>query len=108
MPWAVWRWVCLRGAGFPATDLLQLASEECGAAADSMIEAGADKDRAREHLMTALDSELSTAAPDEYEHLREQTRAIRQRLKKNKLPEPLSVGPRATEAIGRRRVVLVL
>src|SRR6185369_14951579 len=26
MPWAVWRWVCLRGAGFPATDLLQLAS----------------------------------------------------------------------------------
>ena len=100
MPWAVWRWVCLRGAGFPATDLLQLASEECGAAADSMIEAGADKDQAREHLMTALDSELANAAPDEYEHLREQTRAIRQRLKKNKLPEPLSVGPRATEAIG--------
>src|ERR1044072_8702373 len=96
MPWAVWRWVCLRGAGFPATDLLQLASEECAAAADSMIKAGEDKDRARENLMPALDSELSTVAPDEYEHLREQTRLVRQRLKKNKLPEPLNQNGRAS------------
>jgi Lantibiotic dehydratase, N terminus len=100
MPWAVWRWVCLRGAGFPATDLLQLASSKCAAASDAMIGAGEDKDRAREGLMSALDAELSTATPDEYESLREQTRAIRQRLKKNKLPEQLSVGPGATEAIG--------
>jgi len=99
MPWAVWRWVCLRGAGFPATDLLQLASSECAAAADSLIEAGEDKDRAREDLMSALDAELSTATPDEYEALREQARAIRQRLQKNRLPDHLSVGPRATEAI---------
>ncbi len=99
MPWAVWRWVCLRGAGFPAGDLLQLSSSDCAAASDAMIEAGEAKDRARADLMSALDAELSAASPDEYEQLREQTRAIRQRLKKNKLPEQLSVGPRATEAI---------
>jgi hypothetical protein len=29
--WALWRCVCLRGAGFPASDVLKLGSAECAA-----------------------------------------------------------------------------
>jgi hypothetical protein len=36
--WALWRWVALRGAGFPAEQVLQLAAPECGAAASDLIE----------------------------------------------------------------------
>src|SRR5256885_1681054 len=37
-PWAVWRWVALRGAGFPARQVLELASPECAAAADQLLQ----------------------------------------------------------------------
>ena len=33
--WAVWRWMALRGAGFPASEVLKLAAPECAAAADT-------------------------------------------------------------------------
>src|ERR1051326_9152550 len=36
--WALWRTVCLRGAGFPATGVLKLATPECAAAADHVLE----------------------------------------------------------------------
>lgn len=33
--WAVWRWVALRGAGFPAAEVLKLAApDQCVALAD--------------------------------------------------------------------------
>ena len=31
--WALWRWVALRGAGFPAAQILRLAEIDCGRAA---------------------------------------------------------------------------
>ena len=37
--WALWRWVALRGAGFPAAQIHQLAEPECGRAARQLIEA---------------------------------------------------------------------
>ena len=37
--WALWRWIALRGAGFPAKQVLQLADLECGSAARELIEA---------------------------------------------------------------------
>src|SRR5215213_9655599 len=37
--WALWRWVALRGAGFPAAQIDQLADPECARAARQLIEA---------------------------------------------------------------------
>ncbi len=37
--WAMWRCVCVRGAGFPVHQALQLAVPECAAAADQLIQA---------------------------------------------------------------------
>jgi hypothetical protein len=35
--WAFWRWACLRGAGFPAHLVEQLAASDCAAAADDIL-----------------------------------------------------------------------
>src|SRR5215469_748656 len=62
-PWAVWRWVALRSAGFAADDVLTLASPDCSAAADRFLQmqSGAAQDefdllfsRAREAASRAL------------------------------------------------------
>jgi hypothetical protein len=37
--WAMWRCVCVRGAGFPAHQALALAAPECATAADRLIQA---------------------------------------------------------------------
>lgn len=37
--WAMWRCVCVRGAGFPARQALALAAPECAASADRLIQA---------------------------------------------------------------------
>jgi hypothetical protein len=37
--WAAWRWVCLRGAGFPIDHLADLASPACARAADRLVAA---------------------------------------------------------------------
>src|SRR5215813_10214615 len=37
--WALWRWAALRGAGFPAAQIHQLAEPECGRVARQLVEA---------------------------------------------------------------------
>lgn len=38
-PWGLWRWVCVRGAGFPAQDVLKLGLPEVAAAARHLLAA---------------------------------------------------------------------
>src|SRR5947207_5379458 len=60
--WAMWRQVGLRGAGFPARLVLQLAVPECAATADRLmwIEAAAHqaRDALADALTTALDARM--------------------------------------------------
>jgi hypothetical protein len=51
--WALWRCVCLRGAGFPASRVLDLSAPDCAAAADRQLEAEA---AVRRSLTNALGS----------------------------------------------------
>lgn len=46
--WTVWKWGRVRGAGFPARDVLQLASPEAAAAADRQLARGDRTDLDRE------------------------------------------------------------
>lgn len=56
--WALWRNVCLRGAGFPATGVLKLATPDCAVAADRVLEAEKAVDRACTAALTAVNERL--------------------------------------------------
>src|SRR5438067_1918215 len=63
--WALWRWVGLRGAGFPAAQVLKLGAPECAAAADALIEAEAEAEEARAAAVAAVRAKLFRSAGDE-------------------------------------------
>lgn len=62
--WALWRTVCVRGAGFPASRILKIADAECAAAADHLNAIEAEAERLRESALEALRSELEAAGKD--------------------------------------------
>lgn len=59
--WSVWRWTCLRGAGFPASLVQRLAASEAAEAADALFAAQAEAERAREAAVEALTTALRAA-----------------------------------------------
>jgi hypothetical protein len=56
--WSLWKWFCLRGAGFPADQVLALANEAAASAADVVTEheqqVAAARRKAREELQPIL------------------------------------------------------
>ncbi len=65
-PWALWRDVCIRGAGFPAQDVLKLAVPTCATAADAL----ADAEKAAQTIRDEIDAVLAAKTS----HLLEQMR----------------------------------
>src|SRR5579863_9667228 len=61
--WAMWRCVCVRGAGFPVRQALELAVPECAASADRLIQA---EDEAR-CANNEISHERLNAAQEGYE-----------------------------------------
>ena len=49
--WALWRWVALRGAGFPIARILKLAAPRTAAAADAILESERDEGTDRLELL---------------------------------------------------------
>ncbi len=60
--WALWRWVCLRGAGFPVEAVLKLSNPAAATAADKILEAEDLESEARETALQAAWHEFETAA----------------------------------------------
>ncbi|HKG23471.1 MAG TPA: hypothetical protein VKC34_16345, partial [Blastocatellia bacterium] len=91
--WKVWRWVGLRGAGFPFKEVLRFSASECGKLADRLIEAEDEAVLAWEAAQEALRHELDGASGEKRVVL---VRAMKD-LKKGKVPkdpEPLAfAGP---------------
>src|SRR5580704_1612865 len=56
--WAMWRWVCLRGAGFPASDVIKLSSPQCAGAADAIFAAEEALTRKRAEALDAVNKGL--------------------------------------------------
>jgi hypothetical protein len=52
--WGLWRWVCLRGAGFPVHDVLELAAPHAAAAATQLLDAEANHARCQAELLETL------------------------------------------------------
>lgn len=88
-PWRVWRQVGLRGAGFPADDVLRLAEPGCAAAADRLIEAAAEADRLRESALDtfrdALDALRAAGDWEDLDRRKPLLRAI-SRVRKGRSP----------------------
>jgi hypothetical protein len=59
--WALWRTVCVRGAGFPASDVLQIADPACAAAADRLAAVEEETETLRQAAQGALHGELRAA-----------------------------------------------
>jgi hypothetical protein len=63
--WALWRCVCLRGAGFPSDGVLRLSAPAAAAAADLMLSAETDLDQARAAANAVFNSELDRMRRDQ-------------------------------------------
>ncbi|MEK6278953.1 MAG: lantibiotic dehydratase [Acidobacteriota bacterium] len=78
--WAVWRWVCLRGAGFPVEEVLKLSNPAAATAADKILEAEDLESEAREAALQAARHEFEISAS----HERRQALKLIDRLKTGK------------------------
>ena len=94
--WALWRSACLRGAGFPATGVLKLATPDCAAAADRVLDAEKAVERARAVALTAVNErldELRREAQWEEKGRREPLVSALQAIKAGKPPRMLDAEP---------------
>jgi len=98
--WALWRSVCLRGAGFPASQVLKLSAPRCAAAADQLLELEAEAEPARQNALRVIGLTLDDLRV-RGEWGKSKTRAALfqaiRLLKSRKLPQPFgedaSIGP---------------
>jgi len=91
--WAMWRTLCVRGAGFPAAEVLRLADAGCAAAADRLAASEDDAEGLRQRALAALRGELEGSGKDGLDRI---VKAIH-RVKKGR-PSPgvgLAVGTAA-------------
>ena len=65
--WAMWRWVALRGAGFAARKVLEIADPDCAAAADSLNSLEAEAGRTKKMAISALKEERNKVDASERE-----------------------------------------
>lgn len=94
--WALWRTVCLRGAGFPASDVHKLATLACAATADAVLDAEEAVARAHRKALEEVNEQLDvlrrTAEWDDKAKRAPLVTAL-QSLKMEKLPKPIENQP---------------
>jgi hypothetical protein len=59
--WSIWRWFSLRGAGFPVSEVLKLATPDCAAAADRLLSLEDEANLAWQAARVALRREMDEA-----------------------------------------------
>jgi hypothetical protein len=104
--WGVWRWVGLRGAGFPANQVLRLADADCARSADTVI----DADRHVEHMhgqalavVNAALDELRAGQGWDDPQQKKPLLAILRSLKKRQAAQPASAPPALATALADLR-----
>lgn len=83
--WAMWRTAVVRGAGFPASDVLKLSDIECASAVDKIFQAEEEAQRTRSKAIDVLWSDIEK---DKDSGQRAQLERVLRRLQKSKLPQP--------------------
>lgn len=85
--WALWRWVALRGAGFSAEQMLQLADDECVRAARQLIAAEDVAEEVRRQTVAHFKRVEQETDADDVE-TRTAARKVLRGIWKGKLPRP--------------------
>ncbi len=93
--WALWRTFAVRGAGFPAADVLRLADAACAAAADRLSAAEAAAERLRQTALEVLRGELPSVGKS---RLDPRVKAIR-RLERRQPAAAAGLGRSAAAAL---------
>jgi hypothetical protein len=104
--WAAWRWVCVRGAGFPASGVLALGAEACAAAADRAVRAESDAAHARRRALEELERQRAGARPGDEPERHDPLVRVARRVRKGRLPEHSEAAvlpPEAAAAVERLR-----
>ncbi len=100
--WAAWRWFVLRGAGFPAAVVSDLAEPECSAAAHKLIEAETVLASAFNSTISAFENEVErmSRGGEVLVQLRQSpvVKALR-RLRQRKLPASEGLDPRLLDLL---------
>src|SRR5437667_7095276 len=105
--WALWRYAGLRGAGFPASEELRLASPRWSVACDRILEAEDNARRARNHTLALLDDALGRLESGQASVDEGAEKALlkaKRALKAGKLPNPLPDLQEAGDAAGSLRI----
>lgn len=88
-PWALWRCICLRGAGFPARDVMRLAvCPEVLQAVNDVLQAEADADAVAEKVVHEVDEALAANNRREDRRKRARLRKLKERVLERAQPEP--------------------
>lgn len=88
--WFLWQCAALRGSGFPAQQILNLASSACASAADQAVTANTLVDQKQHALTTAISTALDRLRVSQQWHDKQQRRTLLSALhkvKKGKLPK---------------------
>ncbi|HEY0601690.1 MAG TPA: lantibiotic dehydratase [Herpetosiphonaceae bacterium] len=100
--WAVWRWAGLRGAGFPAAQVLSLAASSCAASADRLLAAEQAVDLAEERAAAMVNAALDALQQAEQWHdsaRRDPLVKLLRAIRKRKPPQSADVAPEIAEAV---------
>ena len=105
--WALWRCAGLRGAGFPAEDVLKLSAPDCSAAADALLYAEETAKQAAEYALNkvngALDALRQTSQFEDREKRDPLVKGLRT-LKAGKIPSGLDLGSEVEAALDALRL----
>jgi lantibiotic biosynthesis dehydratase-like protein len=100
--WALWRWIALRGSGFPAARVLKLGLPGCAAVADKIISAEEDireaLDRALASVNASLDELRRKGEWDEKKDERNKLFNMRQSLLKGSVSQQSALSPEMATA----------
>lgn len=103
-PWALWRCVCLRSAGFPVAQILELASPKSVAAANEVLDAEEQLEQARLHALAVLERALDNATSAERGPILDIVVRVKRGKRPKSLPETGELGAALTaivEATGK-------
>jgi hypothetical protein len=74
----------VRGAGFPAAEVLRIADAECAAAADRLAAVAEEAETLRQAAREALRGEPATEGREQLDHLVQANRRVRRRVKQGR------------------------
>jgi hypothetical protein len=93
--WALWRTICLRGAGFPAEGVLRIADAACAAAADGIAAADDESEACRQASLQALREEIAATSEESREVLYQALKKV----KRSRQPAPEGLGSASVAAL---------